>query len=87
MPRVRAGEVQLGWRAWGKGDVTLVFIHGNLACKEWIDLAAPLFPSDLRVIGIDCEAAARAIARVRSPTIPTIPCVSTHSTCSQRLMS
>jgi non-heme chloroperoxidase len=53
MPRVRAGEVQLGWRAWGKGDVTLVSIHGNLACKEWIDLAAPLFPSDLRVMGID----------------------------------
>src|SRR5947209_2852739 len=53
MPRVRAGEVHLGWRAWGKGEVTVVFIHGNLACKEWIDLAAPLFPSDLRVIGID----------------------------------
>ncbi len=53
MPRVRAGEVQLGWREWGKGDVTVVFIHGNLASKDWIELAAPLFPSDLRVIGID----------------------------------
>jgi pimeloyl-ACP methyl ester carboxylesterase len=53
MPRVKAGEVHLGWRAWGEGDTTVVFIHGNLACKEWIDFAAPLFPSGVRVIGID----------------------------------
>src|SRR6478736_10507736 len=53
MPQVRAGEVSLGWREWGKGDVTVVFIHGNLASKDWIELAAPLFPSGLRVIGID----------------------------------
>ena len=51
--RVRAGEVQLGWREWGEGDVTVVFIHGNLASKDWIELAAPLFPSGLRVIAID----------------------------------
>lgn len=53
MPRVRAGEVHLGWRAWGEGDITVVFIHGNLACKEWIEFAASLFPSGVRVIGID----------------------------------
>jgi non-heme chloroperoxidase len=53
MPRVQAGEVQLGWREWGSGDVTVVFIHGNLASKDWIGLAAPLFPAGLRVIGID----------------------------------
>ena len=53
MARVRAGEIQLGWREWGKGDVTVVFIHGNLASKDWIELAAPLFPSGVRVIGID----------------------------------
>jgi non-heme chloroperoxidase len=51
--RVQAGEVQLGWREWGKGDVTVVFIHGNLASKDWVELAAPLFPSGIRVIGID----------------------------------
>jgi pimeloyl-ACP methyl ester carboxylesterase len=51
--RVRAGEVELGWREWGKGDVTVVFIHGNLASKDWIELAAPLFPNGIRVIGID----------------------------------
>ena len=53
MPRVQAGEVQLGWREWGRGGVTVVFIHGNLASKDWIELAAPLFPSDVRVIGVD----------------------------------
>lgn len=53
MSRVQAGEVQLGWREWGNGDVTVVFIHGNLASKDWIELAAPLFPSGLRVIGLD----------------------------------
>ncbi len=53
MPRVRAGEISLGWREWGKGDTTVVFLHGNLASKDWIELAAPFFPSDLRVIGID----------------------------------
>lgn len=53
MPRVKAGDVHLGWRTWGEGDVIVVFIHGNLACKEWIELAAPLFPSGVRVIGID----------------------------------
>src|ERR1700759_885430 len=53
MPRVKAGEVHLGWRAWGEGDTTVVFIHGNLACKEWVEFAAPLFPSGVRVIGID----------------------------------
>jgi pimeloyl-ACP methyl ester carboxylesterase len=53
MPKVQAGEVQLGWREWGGGDVTVVFIHGNLASKDWIELAAPLFPSGLHVIGVD----------------------------------
>ncbi|MBB4378040.1 pimeloyl-ACP methyl ester carboxylesterase [Bradyrhizobium sp. CIR48] len=53
MARVQAGEVQLGWREWGQGDVTVVFIHGNLASKDWIELAAPLFPTGLRVVAID----------------------------------
>src|ERR1700740_8444 len=53
MPRLRAGEVSLGGREWGEGDTTVVFIHGNLASKDWIELAAPLFPSGLRVIGVD----------------------------------
>jgi pimeloyl-ACP methyl ester carboxylesterase len=53
MARLRAGEVYLGWRQWGEGDVTVVFIHGNLANKDWIELAAPLFPRGIRLVGID----------------------------------
>src|SRR6186713_733001 len=53
MARLQAGKIQLGWREWGGGDVTVVFIHGNLASKDWIELAAPLFPTGLRVIGLD----------------------------------
>jgi non-heme chloroperoxidase len=53
MSRVRTGEVHLGWCKWGEGDITVVFIHGNLACKEWIEFAAPLFPSGVSVVGID----------------------------------
>ncbi len=53
MPRVLAGEVTLGWRAWGDGPTTVLFIHGNLASKDWLEASAPLFPRGLRVIGID----------------------------------
>src|SRR3954464_5449908 len=53
MARLRAGAVDRGWGEGGGGDVTVVFIHGNLASKDWIELAAPLFPSELRVVGID----------------------------------
>jgi non-heme chloroperoxidase len=50
---IRAGQVTLGCRIWGNGPTTVVFIHGNLASKDWIELAAPFFPPDLRVIGLD----------------------------------
>lgn len=51
--RIGVGEVTLGYRVWGTGPTTVVFVHGNLASKDWIELAAPMFPADLRVIGID----------------------------------
>ena len=77
MPRVQAGEVQLGWREWGEGDVTVVFIHGNLASKDWIELAAPLFPSGLRVIGIDWRGCGESDRpNGRRPTTPTTRCSS-----------
>lgn len=53
MPRVQAGEIELGWREWGSGPTTVVFIHGNLASKDWIEAAAPMFPRGVRVVGID----------------------------------
>ncbi|WP_127089996.1 alpha/beta fold hydrolase [Aquabacter cavernae] len=53
MPQVRANGVNLAYREWGEGDTTLLFIHGNLASKEWISLAAPHFPRGVRTIAID----------------------------------
>ncbi|WP_116131362.1 alpha/beta fold hydrolase [Tropicimonas sp. IMCC34043] len=53
MTQVDIGGLRLGLRIWGDGPVTVVFIHGNLASKDWISLAAPHFPADLRVVGID----------------------------------
>ncbi|MET3355577.1 UNVERIFIED_ORG: pimeloyl-ACP methyl ester carboxylesterase [Xanthobacter viscosus] len=51
--RVQAGEVNLAWREWGEGDTIVLFLHGNLASKEWIELAAPHFPRGVRTIAID----------------------------------
>ncbi|MFG1182744.1 alpha/beta fold hydrolase [Xanthobacter versatilis] len=51
--RVQAGEVSLAWRQWGEGDTIVLFIHGNLASKDWIELAASHFPRGVRTIAID----------------------------------
>ena len=53
MPRVKAGEVELGWREWGAGPTAVLFIHGNLASKDWLEASAPMFPRGIRVVGID----------------------------------
>lgn len=47
------GGVRLAWREWGDGPIPVLFIHGNLASKDWLELSAHWFPRDLRVIGID----------------------------------
>ena len=47
------GGLRLAWREWGEGPIPVLFIHGNLASKDWIELAARWLPSDLRVIGVD----------------------------------
>lgn len=53
MTRIKAGEIELGYREWGSGDIPVVFLHGNLASKDWIEVATTWFPPDLRVIGLD----------------------------------
>lgn len=53
MSRIKAGDIELGYREWGDGPVAVLFVHGNLASKDWLELAARWFPKDLRVIGID----------------------------------
>ncbi len=47
------GGLRLGVRSWGDGPVTVAFIHGNLASKDWFALAARHLPEDLRVVAID----------------------------------
>lgn len=47
------GGLHLGLRTWGEGPVRVVFIHGNLASKEWFELAAPHLPRDLTVTALD----------------------------------
>lgn len=53
--RVRINGVSLNCRWWGDraAPQTLVFIHGNLACADWFELAAQHLPAELRVLGID----------------------------------
>jgi non-heme chloroperoxidase len=53
VPKVQAGDVQLGWREWGQGRTTVVFIHGNLASKDWLEASAAMIPRGVRLIGID----------------------------------
>jgi pimeloyl-ACP methyl ester carboxylesterase len=47
------GGLRLGYRVWGDGSVPVAFVHGNLASKDWFELAAAHLPDDLRVVGID----------------------------------
>jgi len=53
MARIKVGDIELAYREWGEGDVTVLFIHGNLASKEWIELAAPHFPIGVRTLAFD----------------------------------
>lgn len=53
--RVPIQGISLNCRWWGDRSAaeTLVFIHGNLACADWFELAAAHLPAGLRVLGID----------------------------------
>lgn len=51
--RIDIGGIRLNCREWGRGPVTVLFIHGNLASADWFELAAALLPDRIRVIGVD----------------------------------
>lgn len=53
MNRVKVNGLEFAWREWGEGQTVVLFIHGNLASKEWISLAAPHFPRGVRTIAVD----------------------------------
>jgi pimeloyl-ACP methyl ester carboxylesterase len=53
MQTLDVNGLRLAYREWGGGDTTVLFIHGNLASKEWIELAAPHFPRGVRTVAVD----------------------------------
>ena len=82
MKRVEVGGASsLGYREWGDGPIPVLFVHGNLASKDWIELSARWFPKDLRVIGIDWRGCGDSDRPARSTrTTPTTRCSSTPTT-------
>lgn len=53
MPRIQAGDIELNYIEHGSGDKVVLAVHGNLGCAQWLDLAMPLLPADLRVIAAE----------------------------------
>lgn len=53
MPTVSAGEVSINYVEHGSGDNVVLAVHGNLGCANWLDLALPLLPADIRVIAAE----------------------------------
>ncbi|MEP9354383.1 alpha/beta hydrolase [Xanthobacter sp. KR7-65] len=53
MQMLDVNGLRLACRQWGEGETTVLFIHGNLASKEWIELAAPHFPRGVRTVAVD----------------------------------
>jgi non-heme chloroperoxidase len=53
MPFVQAGDVKLHYIEHGTGNNIVVFIHGYLACVQWIDLIWPRLPEDIHVYAFD----------------------------------
>ncbi|WP_334175497.1 alpha/beta hydrolase [Pseudoxanthobacter sp.] len=51
--RVRVGDLELAFRVWGEGRTTVLFIHGNLASKDWLERAAPAIAPGIRVVAVD----------------------------------
>lgn len=53
MQTLDVNGLRLAYREWGTGDTIVLFIHGNLASKDWIELAAPHFPRGVRTVAVD----------------------------------
>lgn len=53
MPRIQVGALSLNYIEHGSGDNVVLAIHGNLGCANWLDLAMPLLPANIRVIAAE----------------------------------
>ncbi|MBA2963785.1 MULTISPECIES: alpha/beta fold hydrolase [Ramlibacter] len=50
MPRIKTETLTMGYQEHGTGDNVVLAVHGNLGCANWLDLALPLLPDQLRVV-------------------------------------
>lgn len=53
MKFIQTSKVKLHYVEHGKGDNIVVFIHGNLACVNWMDLVLPHLPENIHYFAID----------------------------------
>jgi pimeloyl-ACP methyl ester carboxylesterase len=53
MPRIQAGDLSLNYIEHGRGDNVVLAVHGNLGCADWLELAMPLLPDNIRVIAAE----------------------------------
>ena len=53
MPRIQVGDIFMNYVEHGSGDNVVLAVHGNLGCANWLDLAMPLLPANIRVIAAE----------------------------------
>ncbi len=53
MPFVQAGDIKLHYAEYGSGDNIIVFVHGNLGCLDWMDLAWPMLSDQYHIYAFD----------------------------------
>jgi non-heme chloroperoxidase len=53
MPFVQAGEIKLNYVEHGRGNNVVVYIHGNLACLNWMDLIWPRISENVHAFAVD----------------------------------
>ena len=53
MPFVQAGDIRLHYAEFGSGDKTIVFVHGNLGCHDWMNLVWPKLSGPFHIYAFD----------------------------------
>jgi non-heme chloroperoxidase len=53
MPLVNIGDLRLNMTMHGGSGRTLVFVHGNLASADWLELCLPRLAASFRVVCIE----------------------------------
>ena len=53
MARIATRTITMSYVEHGNGDNVVLAVHGNLGCANWLDLALPMLPADLRVVAAE----------------------------------